>query len=466
MSLFFRPTNLIFKWESAGIRRNCTTNRKQQRSRLAESKCFSTLAESTTHHPTTSCHTLIVGAGPVGLSTAYHLALAWSGDGRGICVVERDPTGSASSAVRSAGGIRQQFSLRENVLLSLYGRDFLRQTARLWDVNFVEGGYLFLAATQEGRDVMVKNNAVQRDVGAADIVLLEPNELRQKFPWLNTDDILLGSYGSKGEGWFDPWALMCGFKREGLAMGVQYIHGEIVTSTCDERTGNVLSVVVRTFCPPGSSTRIHTVTPEFFVNAAGAHCADVLDILAGRHRKLQYPLPVKPRKRSIYFFHCPDPPPLVPLTIDPLTGVYVRSDDTARGTFLCGVSPPSTNDMDFCNESDTLDHADANLFEEVIWPSLYHRVPAFGNLKVQSSWSGLYEYNCIDQNAIIDFHPETPNVLLLNGFSGHGLQQSPAVGRAAAELIETGRFQTLDLRIFSFNRCMGMAPPVLEAGIV
>lgn len=403
----------------------------------------------------------------MGLSTAYHLALARHGDGRGICVVERDPTGNASSAVRSAGGIRQQFSLRENVQLSLYGRDFLRQTARLWNVNFVEGGYLFLAATPEGRDVMVNNHAVQQEAGATDIVLLEPKELRQHFPWLHTDDILLGSYGSKGEGWFDPWALMCGFKRECQAMGVQFIHGEPVTSVCDESTGKVLSVVLRTTsCAPGSSTNIHTITPEFVVNAAGAHCADVLEILASSYRKLQHSMPVQPRKRSIYFFHCPDPPPLVPLTIDPLTGVYVRSDDSVRGTFLCGVSPSTATDMDFCHESDSLDHADATLFEDVIWPSLYHRVPAFGNLKVQSSWSGLYEYNCLDQNAIIDFHPELPNVLLLNGFSGHGLQQSPAVGRAAAELIETGQFQTLDLRIFGYDRCMGMAPPVMEVGIV
>ena len=458
----------MFRWESTGIRR--------RGSRLDASVSYyglSTLAaaSSTTSvvDPTTSCHTLIVGAGPVGLSTAYHLALARNGDGRGICVVERDPTGNASSAVRSAGGIRQQFSLRENVQLSLYGRDFLRQTARQWNVNFVEGGYLFLAATPEGRDVMVKNHAVQHAAGATDVSLLEPNELRRQFPWLHTDDILLGSYGSKGEGWFDPWALMCGFKRDCQAMGVHFIHGEPVTSVCDESTGKVHSVVLRTRspCASGSSINFHTVMPEVVVNAAGAHCADVLEILASSHRRIQYPLPVKPRKRSIYFFHCPDPPSqVVPLTIDPLTGVYVRSDDAVRGTFLCGVSPSTTTDTDFSAESDTLDHADATLFEEVIWPSLYHRVPAFGNLKVQSSWSGLYEYNCMDQNAIIDFHPELPNVLLLNGFSGHGLQQSPAVGRAAAELIETGRFQTLDLRIFSFNRCMGMAPPVLEAGIV
>ena len=118
---------------------------------------------------------------------------------------------------------------------------------------------------------MVKNHCVQQQVGATDIVLLEPNELNQQFPWINTDDILLGSYGAKGEGWFDPWALVCGFRRQNLAMGVQYIHGEPVASRCDGSTGKVLSVDLRTFGASASlSSSIHTVRPQFVVNAAGA----------------------------------------------------------------------------------------------------------------------------------------------------------------------------------------------------
>ena len=172
---------------------------------------------------------------------------------------------------------------------------------------------------------------------------------------------------------------------------------------------------------------------------------------------------------------------VLPLTVDPGTGVYVRSEgDPRRRTFLCGVSPSAAEDVDYeCGCPTAADgvpqnnpaveplHADHELFDNIIWPALYHRVPsAFGSLKVQSSWAGLYEYNTVDQNAIIAFHPELPNVLCVNGFSGHGLQHSPAAGRAAAELLVEGRFRTLDLSIFGYDRCMGLAEPVLEVGIV
>ena len=109
------------------------------------------------------------------------------------------------------------------------------------------------------------------------------------------------------------------------------------------------------------------------------------------------------------------------------------------------------------------DHAD--LFDEIIWPALYSRAEAFGELKVQASWSGLYEYNTLDQNAIIGLNPELGNVWHLNGFSGHGLQQSPAAGRAVAELIEYGRFASLDLSLFGFERVLE-GRPVRETGIV
>jgi glycine/D-amino acid oxidase-like deaminating enzyme len=131
------------------------------------------------------------------------------------------------------------------------------------------------------------------------------------------------------------------------------------------------------------------------------------------------------------------------------------------------VSPPAHEDVDCIDPATELQYgADHHWWEEVIWPTLFHRVPAFGNVKVVSSWAGLYEYNTVDQNAIIDFHPEIPNLLLVNGFSGHGLQHSPAAGRAAAELLLHGRFQVLDLSVFSYDRIVGRSPTLLERGIV
>jgi FAD-dependent oxidoreductase domain-containing protein 1 len=187
------------------------------------------------------------------------------------------------------------------------------------------------------------------------------------------------------------------------------------------------------------------------------------------------PLPVRPKKRCIYFFHCDSNqqeegaivPDVAPLTIDS-SGAYFRSEGVHRGTgnFLCGISPSRDNDPD-CYDPKDLENADPHLFEDKIWPALYNRVPAFGSIKVQSSWASLYEYNVVDQNCILDYHPEMSNVLMVNGFSGHGLQHSPAAGRAAAELIDNNnQFQTLDLNIFRFDRFIdGGRGPVYEKGI-
>ena len=408
-----------------------------------------------------SANTLIIGGGPVGSSTAYHLARQRGGDGSGIVVVEKDPSYQSRlcSAVYSAGGIRQQFSLPENVKMSLYGRDFLRDVGELlrtehgeeYDVQFKEHGYLFLAGTESGKAQMIKNHKTQVESGCEDIRLLSQEELREKFPWMNVDDILLGSYGEKGEGWFDPWALIAGLKQKSIDMGVRYLHGMPVSAERDASSDRILSVRIQ-----HDSGESNSVLVDYVVNASGAQAESVMNLLAGPDHPLEFILPVKPRKRSIFFFHCVAKegvvPSIAPLTIDP-SCVYFRSEGSGEGaTFLCGVSPGHEHDPD-CYDESMLDDADYSLFEETIWPALYHRVPAFGDIKVKSSWAGLYEYNTLDQNAIIDFHPEMPNVLMLNGFSGHGLQQAPAAGRAAAELIDNdGRYQTLDLTIFNFDR--------------
>ena len=134
-----------------------------------------------------------------------------------------------------------------------------------------------------------------------------------------------------------------------------------------------------------------------------------------------------------------------------------------------GVSPDEASDPDCDPEDDTvLKSVDHHLFDDIIWPALYERVPAFEELKVVSSWAGFYDYNTLDQNAIIGYHSELRNLVLCNGFSGHGLMHSPAAGRAASELIASGsqaRFETIDLSRFSFERILQKAP-IFETGIV
>jgi FAD-dependent oxidoreductase domain-containing protein 1 len=173
------------------------------------------------------------------------------------------------------------------------------------------------------------------------------------------------------------------------------------------------------------------------VNAAGPQAAQ----LAGMAGISDYP--VRPRKRFVFRFHCRERVEGAPLTIDP-GGVYFRPEGP---DFLSGVSPSPDNDPDAFDL-----RVDHSLFQEVVWPTLAHRVPAFQAVRPGHSWAGLYAVNTIDRNAILGSHPRVPNLFLANGFSGHGLQHSPAVGRALSELILDGAYQTLDLSRFSYER--------------
>ncbi|MEL6965270.1 MAG: FAD-binding oxidoreductase, partial [Pseudomonadota bacterium] len=108
---------------------------------------------------------------------------------------------------------------------------------------------------------------------------------------------------------------------------------------------------------------------------------------------------------------------------------------------------------------------DHDIFERKLWPVLAHRVPAFERIKVLNSWVGHYAYNTLDQNAVIGPHPDVPNFIFMNGFSGHGLQQSPAMGRAVSELIAYGSFRELDLSPLGYERVL-CGEPLLEKAVI
>lgn len=385
---------------------------------------------------------VIVGGGVIGSSIAYFLASSSDFDGR-VLVVERDPGHTESSTGRSVGGIRQQFSSPENIEMSLFAVEFVRtagERLRVGDdvpeLSFVENGYLFLASPA-GWDTLQANHAEQRRLGG-DISLLRQNELAAKFPWLNVTGLVGGAFGETGEGWIDPYSLMQAFRRKAIDLGAGFLQDEVVGL---ERDGGRIAAVRL-----ASGDRI---AAGHVVNAAGPRCALVAEMVG-------IDIPVRPRKRLVYTFHCREEVPDCPLTIDP-TGVYVRPES---GNFICGVSPSADNDPDCLDLEITYD-----LFDEVVWPTLAHRIPAFEAIKPGQAWAGHYAYNTVDQNAILGPHPEISNFHLANGFSGHGLQQSPAVGRAIAELISFGAYRSLDLSRFDFAR-FAEGRPVHEINVV
>lgn len=374
---------------------------------------------------------VIVGAGIVGSATAYFLARYPATAGKRILLIERDKTFGQGSTARSAGGLRQQFSTPENIALSQATLGMLREAGTLFgpeaEIGFREQGYLILA-TPEGEPVLRENHAVQAAAGAR-ISLLDRRALDHTFPWLATDGIAAGAYGPKGEGWFDPPSVANHFRRAARELGVELIYAELTGITCD--TGRVSSVALA----EGTS-----IAADTLLIAAGAWSGGVA-ALAG------VTLPVEPRKRYIYVIDCRDVPDGLreaPLTVDP-SGVWFRPEGRF---FICGKSPDEANEQPGGDLSD-IDHA---FFETEIWPVLAARVPAFAGVRVVNAWAGFYDYNTLDQNAVIGVHPEITNFYFATGFSGHGAQQGPAAGRAVTELIAEGRFTSIDLTRLGYSR--------------
>jgi glycine/D-amino acid oxidase-like deaminating enzyme len=376
--------------------------------------------------------TVIVGGGAVGSAVAYFLAREPGFSDR-VVIIERDPAYRQASSALSASSIRQQFSSPINIALSRFGFDFLRD---LGDVGLMERAYLFLA-TDAGIAALRESHAIQRAAGA-EVALLSPTELTARFPWLATDGLAGGSLGLEGEGWFDGYALLQALKRGAQAAGATYRHGEVVDLV---RTGDHVGAVI---LADGERVPCATV-----VNAAGPWAARIA-ALAG------IDLPVRARRRSVFVIACRTPLLGCPLLIDP-SGVWVRPEGAH---FICGVSPPPDRDPD-----DAPLEPEQWLFDDIVWPALASRVPAFEAVKQVSAWAGYYEYNTLDQNGIVGRHPAIANLVFANGFSGHGIQQSPAVGRAVAELIAHGRYTSLDLAPLGVERLV-TGTPLRELAIV
>jgi glycine/D-amino acid oxidase-like deaminating enzyme len=375
---------------------------------------------------------VIVGGGAIGGSVACFLLTDPTFDGT-VAVIERDPTYALASSARSAASIRQQFSTPENIRMSQFSIGWLRDAGRnlavddegggTVDLGLVEDGYLYLA-TDATESALRQNHVVQRAEGA-DVDLLAPDDLRDRFPWLAVDDLVLGSLGRSGEGWFDGYALMAGFRRKARSLGATFVTAEAVGLRV--RAGRVEAAEL----DDGS-----TLSGGTFVNAAGPW-ARRLAGFAG------IDLPVEARRRSVFAFSSRLPLPACPLVIDP-SGAWFRPEGPG---FIGAIPPPEDEDL-----ADLPLEVDSRRFEERLWPALAARVPVFDEIRVTNAWAGYYELNTFDHNAILGPHPEVPNLLFANGFSGHGLQHSPAVGRAIAELVVHGRYATLDLSVFGFER--------------
>lgn len=352
----------------------------------------------------------ILGGGVMGAATACFLA---RDHGAAVTVVERDPSYARASSSLSLSSIRQQFSQPVNMALSRWSIEFLRRVADELAVGddrpalgLVEPGYLYLA-TPPGAPTLRELHAAQRAEGV-DVALLNPDELAMRFPWLAVDDLAIGSLGLSGEGWFDGPALHRAFRRKAIACGARFVAAEAVGF---DIAGDRVTAVR---CADGSR-----MGGDAVVIAAGAWSAPL-------GAALGVTLPVSARKRDVFVLETPAALPGCPLVIDP-SGFWFRTE----GSLVLAGGPPRGEDAD-----DTpLDAIDLGQFDEQLWPTLAARVPALEALRVRSAWAGYYEMNAFDHNGLAGRLPGYANAFIACGFSGHGMQQAPAVGHSMARLI-------------------------------
>ena len=389
---------------------------------------------------------VIVGGAMYGSSVAWFLADNPDFDGS-ILVVERDPTYEFTSTAHTNSCMRQQFSNEINVRISQFAaefvknfRDFMGGDPRVPELAIQSYGYMYLADNEAFADVLRENQKVQAACGAG-TKIMSADEIGRDYPFYHLDDIVAGSHNLKDEGYFDGNTLFDWWKRSAREKGAEYVTNEVVAMTRNAAGDKVESVTLKS----GETIACGTV-----VNASGPRA-----VLTSRMAGIE--IPVEPRKRYTFIFDAENPLDRdLPLTIDP-TGVHMRTD----GTYYLAGCPP---DEDPAVDYDDFDQ-DFSIWEEKVWPIIAARVPQFEAIKLINSWAGHYAFNTLDQNAILGPHTEVGNFIFVNGFSGHGFQQSPAMGRGTSELIAYGEYRALDLTPFNYARIAENRPFVEKAVI-
>ncbi len=381
---------------------------------------------------TEKARVVIAGGAIMGSCAAWFLRReGFTGE---ITVVEKDPTYRFCSTALSAASIRTQFGTPVNIRMSLFGVDFFRGIKEIFgpsaDIGYVENGYLILGGpgTAEARRAAA---AMQRGEGA-DVVALTPQEVAARFPYLSTGDIGIGTFGASGEGWFDAWSLLSLIRGAAKDLGVRYLTGRVEGFDLDGmRIGGVrLQDGTRLAC-------------DWCVMAAGAASGALMAALG-------QPLPVTPRKRTVFSFRAPLKAAGFPMLFDS-SGIWIRPEGEG---FIGGIQPPPERDVDATDDFEP--HHE--LMEEVFWPALAARIPAMEQLRLDRAWAGHYEINALDHNGVVGPHDEIANLVFSTGFSGHGVMHAPAAGRGVAELIVNGAYASLDLTPLGYHRIRAGQP--------
>jgi glycine/D-amino acid oxidase-like deaminating enzyme len=390
---------------------------------------------------------IIIGGAIMGSSTAWFLSQNPDFNGS-ILVVEKDQKYEFCSTAHTTSCIRQQFSTKLNVEISQFAANFINNfheymenDIRVPKLAIKSFGYMYLAASEDFAKKLRSNQKVQAAAGAA-TELLTSDQIKSRYPFYNVEDIKLGSINLVNEGYWDSITVFEWMKNKARENGVEYVENEVTEFTKNKSEDRIISIKLASG---------ETINGEKFVNATGPRAA-LISQMAG------IKIPVEARKRYSWIFRAESPLDRdLPLTIDP-SGFHVR--ENGGGTYQAGghgAYDPAVDFDDFI--------MDDNLWETTVWPVLFNRIPQFESLKLISQWAGHYAMNTVDQNAIIGPHNIIQNFFFLNGFSGHGTQQAPAMGRGLGEYLIYGKYKTLDLTPFHFDR-IGKGNSIIEQAVI
>jgi FAD-dependent oxidoreductase domain-containing protein 1 len=379
---------------------------------------------------------IFIGGGVMACATAYHLLKAEPN--LRLVIIEKDPTYEKSSTVLSDGNIRIQFNLKENILMSRYGFEMLSHFSEEMaigdekpNIMLRQQGNLFLV-DEANREAAQEGMRLQQVLGGKvgeKVEWLDAAQVHERYPFIDPETIAGGTFGAE-DGTMDPNAVLQGYKNKAIALGSEYIVGEVVSVNVENNQVQGVTLADG-----------QILASKFVVNSAGAWGTAIA-------QKLGINLPIEPTMRHIFHFESKlSLDYLMPLTIFP-TGLYIHHENGNH--FLAGKSLPVDKiGFDFTFKR--------QLFLEYLWEELAHFIPEFEHLKLLDGWTGLYAVNSFDGNAILGEWSEIKGFILANGFSGHGFQQCHAVGAYLRDII-LGRKSELDLSILSPERILAGNP--------
>jgi FAD-dependent oxidoreductase domain-containing protein 1 len=386
---------------------------------------------------------VIIGGGVMGCAAAGYLRQA--GAAPDVVVLEPDPAYTQAASPRASGGIRQLFSCPENVAMSRYTHEVIGDWpgfvagpdgADVTGLGLVRNGYLFIYA---GRPAGPSRADLAAQCPAeAGARWLTPAEIADRYPQIRTDDLAGAAY-SPADGWLDSHSFLMGLRQRAQRLGATFLAERATgfTTTRDRVTSVGLE----------SGRRLGA---EVVINTAGCWAP-------GLAAQLGWPLPVEPMRRFEHQVQTPASLATLPFVKD---AGHLAARPGGLGLQVGVVDRAEPGGFNF-SLAGAAEH-----FHAQVWPALAHRFPALDRLRLTSSATGLYDQNRFDGNMIIGRWPgHFGNFYLACGFSGHGLMHAPAVGRALAELVLHGGYQTIDLSRLGYQR-IADGRPYRERGIL